>query len=902
MMLDVQNPWLSAISFGLALLGSACFTYFYRAMRQAEEGSRPGQLLIDGAVVAIGWLGAALVARLAFSTPAAIAVDRDVALFLMMPAIGCSVLALHLATLPATARRTLGTAAVLTASALMIPLAGALAGDAGQDWDAGSPAGMAIAALLAFALLLPAVALLARRPPTFRHGAAATLLLAIGWLLPQLLRLTLSPTDASSAVLGTTDGLTLLVSVDALAVSGLFVLSRRLISRAATRRLVQLDELRAANVDLTARQQVLEDECQAMASKEARHFELLLHSANVGTFDWDLLSGKVNYSGAWASMLGYDRRHSERLCQSSDLLRQLCHPRGLRQAQRLLLELSSGKRERAHCELRLRTVNDAWHWVLVNAQVVEWQPDGSPSRVLGTQVDINRIKRIEHLLLAEHSLFASGPVIILTFDAEPPHRLRQASSNLREALGHPEQRLSVGQTLDPLLHPDDIARLAESVTRAVGHPGAQAQCEVRLGKSDGGWLWYLLHIVAERSSVGKLLRAYLVDINRLKEAESHAADHNSALQEVVRKMGETQHFRETLQQLTELLQLCESEAESEQIIIQGGPQLFPRWSGALTFADDDGLMMVAASWGQPFMAQQSTEVDCWAVRRGRLHQSSVDPEQHVLSPVCSHFGGDGALPLGIEATICAPLLKSFDRPGVLHLVAHETMTEEDMHAAAWRAETFADALKLSLGNMRLRTSLRDQAVHDEMTELYNRRHFDEVLNRELSRSQRTDEGLILAILDIDHFKNFNDTYGHKAGDEVLKKVAEHLRRFVRAYDIACRVGGEELAIIMPRVHIDEAFARLNQLREEIGSCVLTYAGIELPAVTVSVGVAERDSGTPDDLMHRADTAMYAAKNGGRNRVMRWSAELDAGLPASVEKKAEAAPATAGGVPSAVASN
>jgi diguanylate cyclase (GGDEF)-like protein len=404
-----------------------------------------------------------------------------------------------------------------------------------------------------------------------------------------------------------------------------------------------------------------------------------------------------------------------------------------------------------------------------------------------------------------------------------------------------------------------------------------------IGRTEGGPAGELAELRAANTNLA----------TRLHEAESHAAEHNSALQEVVTKMGETQRFRETLQQLTELLQLCESETESEQIIVQGGPQLFPRWSGALTFADDGGLMMVAASWGHPFTAQQSTEVDCWAVRRGRLHQSSIDPEQHALSPVCSHFGGDGALPPGIKATICAPLLKSFDRPGVLHLVAYETMSEEDMQAAAWRAETFADALKLSLGNLRLRTSLREQAVHDEMTELFNRRHFDEVLNRELSRSQRTGEGLILAILDIDHFKNFNDNYGHEAGDEVLKKVAEHLRRFVRAYDIACRVGGEELGIIMPRVHIDEAFTRLNQLLKEIGACVLTYKGTRLPAVTVSVGVAELDSGTPDDLLRRADTAMYAAKNSGRNRVIRWSAELDAESPASVGQNAEAAPAATG---------
>jgi len=356
-------------------------------------------------------------------------------------------------------------------------------------------------------------------------------------------------------------------------------------------------------------------------------------------------------------------------------------------------------------------------------------------------------------------------------------------------------------------------------------------------------------------------------------ADEKEAD-NKALQEMVRKMGEAQHFMETLQQFTELLQLCENEAESRQIITQGGPQLFPRWSGALTFAGSEGQMEVTASWGQPFTAEHSEEADCWAVRRGRLHQNSADPATHALSPVCSHFGGGPALPADIKHAICAPLLKSFDRPGVLHLIAHETIDEEDLQAAAWGAETFADALKLSLGNLRLRTSLREQAVHDAMTELYNRRYFDEVLSRELSRSQRTGDGLILAILDIDHFKSFNDTFGHDAGDQVLKSVAEQLRGFVRAYDTACRVGGEELAIIMPRAHIDEACARLNRLREEIGARTLTHNGTPLPAVTVSIGVAELDSGSPDDLLRRADSALYAAKHGGRNRVQRWDPELE----------------------------
>lgn len=478
----------------------------------------------------------------------------------------------------------------------------------------------------------------------------------------------------------------------------------------------------------------------------------------------------------------------------------------------------------------------------------------------------------EKQALAERSLFDSGPVILLAFEADPPHRLRQASANLQEARGQPDQALPPGQPLDALLHPDDASGLAESARRAIVQPGAQR--EVRLARADGTWPWYLLHVVADRRNPATLLRAYLVDINRLKEAESNTAAHNEAMQGVVRRMAETQHFMETLQQLSELLQLCENDAESRQIITQGGPQLFPRWSGALTFADSEGLMTVAANWGEPFTAEHSEEADCWAVRRGRLHQNSAERAGQTLAPICGHFGGGPTLPPNIKHAICAPLLKSFDRPGVLHLIAHETMSEEELRTTIWGAETLADALKLSLANLRLRTSLREQAVRDVMTELYNRRYFDEVLNRELSRSQRTGDGLILAILDIDHFKIFNDTFGHEAGDRVLKTVAEQLQGFVRTYDTACRVGGEELAIIMPRAHIDEAFARLDRLREEIGACALTYNGVQLPAVTVSIGVSALDDGPPDDLLHRADTALYAAKNSGRNCVKRWEAALE----------------------------
>lgn len=342
-------------------------------------------------------------------------------------------------------------------------------------------------------------------------------------------------------------------------------------------------------------------------------------------------------------------------------------------------------------------------------------------------------------------------------------------------------------------------------------------------------------------------------------------------------MSSAQRFLQGVQQMTELLQLSDSESDGRNIVAQAGPELFPEWPGALTFAGPKGEMEVAASWGGFQMpGLPCGEADCWAVRRGRLHLTSANGGVPGLQPVCGHFGGGSSLPPGITHAICAPLFTSSERAGALHLVTGAELQDDEVRSAVWGAETVADALKLSLANLRLRLSLREQAVRDWMTGLYNRRYFDEVLQHELSRSERTHDSLTLALLDIDHFKSFNDSFGHEAGDEVIKAVAKQLLGFVRSYDIACRVGGEELAVLLPRAHLQETCGRLDQLRERIGRMQLYHDGNALPAVTVSIGVAAIGQGSGDDILRRADVALYAAKHGGRNCLMCWSPELERG--------------------------
>lgn len=172
--------------------------------------------------------------------------------------------------------------------------------------------------------------------------------------------------------------------------------------------------------------------------------------------------------------------------------------------------------------------------------------------------------------------------------------------------------------------------------------------------------------------------------------------------------------------------------------------------------------------------------------------------------------------------------------------------------------------------VRLRTEeLRQQAIRDPLTGLFNRRYLDETLPREIHRAQREQVPLALAMLDLDHFKNFNDQWGHEAGDAVLLGVAEALLDGLRASDIACRYGGEEMLVVMPGADADEAVRRISTIAAGVRCMGARIMGRELPPVTFSAGVATLpEHGDNMELLIRAaDRALYMAKETGRDRVV-----------------------------------
>ncbi len=165
--------------------------------------------------------------------------------------------------------------------------------------------------------------------------------------------------------------------------------------------------------------------------------------------------------------------------------------------------------------------------------------------------------------------------------------------------------------------------------------------------------------------------------------------------------------------------------------------------------------------------------------------------------------------------------------------------------------------------------MAEMSTRDELTGLYNRRYFKEVFERETASSQRYSTELVLCMMDLDQFKRVNDTYGHPAGDKVLKEVAFLLKKTVRKSDIACRYGGEEFAVILPNTDIEHARVFCERYRREVENHIIKYNDVKL-SVTLSIGVARflKDSkNMADDLLKNADQALYLAKTGGRNRVV-----------------------------------
>ena len=322
-----------------------------------------------------------------------------------------------------------------------------------------------------------------------------------------------------------------------------------------------------------------------------------------------------------------------------------------------------------------------------------------------------------------------------------------------------------------------------------------------------------------------------------------------------------------LGEVTQLFQACKSLEEICKVARNRLQAISSDLSGALYLTSTTGeYLETVMSWGamEPDEDIFSPD-DCWALRCGRPYM--VDCLDDLIA--CPHTHVEAG-----DWHLCLPLIANGEAFGILYFcggprdnrtLANTALTSQKklMFYVA-----FAETLAMALANIRLREALQNQAIRDPLTKLFNRRYLQETMPRELKRVNRAEEPLSLVMVDIDHFKQFNDTYGHDAGDEALKSVAELLQNRTRAEDIACRLGGEEFALVYPGMSADVAISRVESIRQEVEAYEISHLGKTLKPVTVSAGIAVFPSHGTDyqSLMRAADQALYQSKKAGRNRV------------------------------------
>jgi diguanylate cyclase (GGDEF)-like protein/PAS domain S-box-containing protein len=450
------------------------------------------------------------------------------------------------------------------------------------------------------------------------------------------------------------------------------------------------------------------------------------------------------------------------------------------------------------------------------------------------------------------------------------------------------KRECLGNSWEEFVHPDDLAVCRKKWNDCI-HSGETFEIEYRLRDKENRYRWFINRAVPLRDGSGAIKQWFgsCTDIDdqmrnqqlleeQIKERTGELFDANTKLKEemwekdlarkqldqqneqMMRDLTERSTRATMLAKMGEVLQSCVSQEEILKAAVGFAPKIFSA-CGALALFQQREHLEIVSSWSNCLVPIPAFERgDCWALRTGHTHFVPAGD----TTARCVHAEGVN------HSYVCIPIVAQGETLGILHFQAnadHPQLRESDLSLK----NTFAGQIGLSIANIRLREALRSQSIIDALTGLFNRRYLEEILEREVRRATRSEQPVGVIMLDLDHFKNFNDTYGHEAGDAVLREAAAFLRRSVRAEDIVCRFGGEEFVIILPLADANATQGRAERIRSKLHELTVLHQGKSVGAVTVSVGVAALPAHGESSkaLLEAADAALYRAKREGRDRVV-----------------------------------
>lgn len=338
---------------------------------------------------------------------------------------------------------------------------------------------------------------------------------------------------------------------------------------------------------------------------------------------------------------------------------------------------------------------------------------------------------------------------------------------------------------------------------------------------------------------------------------------NRLLQDSVNEMRAKAEVAAIHADASEELQICVEPVEAYSLAVLFLERLAPGSSGALALMNNSRQMVeTVATWGESGQYSEFFSPDaCCALRSGR--QRWRFPESAEMQ--CAHYSHETAP----ELCTCLPLAAHGETLGVMLMQFDSLEILERVYAHREAIEELCETVAMAIANLNLRQKLRNQSIRDGLTGLFNRQFLQVAFERELHRAKRYQSSVSIFMLDVDHFKQLNDRYGHEAGDAVLRELAQVMQRGLRAEDIICRYGGEEFIIILPDMPPEIARDRAESLRHSVEEMRVACGPNTVHRVTVSIGVSSypADGVSQEMLVRAADENLYRAKRSGRNCVV-----------------------------------
>lgn len=458
-------------------------------------------------------------------------------------------------------------------------------------------------------------------------------------------------------------------------------------------------------------------------------------------------------------------------------------------------------------------------------------------------------------------LAENAPDIIFRYRLAEPRGYDYISPSVTAITGYTPEEFYADPDLDlKILHPE--AR-PEFYVMSQSLETSREPIIMPYIRKDGRKIWIeQRHWIVQDEDGRKIaIEGISLDVTERKQIEESLHHTNQRMSHWINDLQQYNREMTVLNAIADSLQGCTTVGEAYRIVEHTVSKLFEGEAGVMySINSSNNVAEIVASWGNHTESATLVPEHCLAIQRKRA-QVFENAEEGMQ---CQHF----VLTNSRIPVLCVPLTAHSDTIGVLRLLGAHSYNHQDPERHKQLAIMVADHLALALTNLHLREQLHEQAIRDPLTQLFNRRYLEESLKRELRRAMRHKTSIGIIMMDIDHFKSYNDTYGHDGGDALLHEVGRFIQSNIRGEDIACRFGGEEFTLILPGASLEDTHRRAENLRTEMKHIHATFQGKPLGSITASLGVASfpEHGLTAEAVITAADRALYRAKATGRDRV------------------------------------